>query len=240
MRTMQSSGLQVMHLILDTNIYGLLAVDKDLHTLHAILESKPFRIYGLDIIRRELKSAPRVIVKNVNIHASLLRAYSEHLSKEYSFEERFAELARAYYVSYCENGGSLPQETLFNDFLIVACASVKNIDIVVSEDKATMLGELQRRSYQQVNALQHIRMPRFIGYKEFKSSLLRTGSSNPVVYHSDKFRVFLSLFNLFPRVFCLSFHTLNEEGHIFKGYAPVFTFCALMLRMRVFWHLRVT
>ena len=170
-------------LMLDTNIFGLLFADLDFHKLHHIIEEKKevMKIYGLNLIRLELKGAPRRVIAGVNVQASL--------------------------------GGGFTKEKLWNDFLIVACASVRDINIVVSEDNATMLNKIARNSYQKVNGSLGLRLPEFIGYKKFKNELLRTSLTDPFIDSSNKFGVFLCSLNISP----LIFHSWLKESLIYKS-----------------------
>ncbi len=79
---------------------------------------------------------------------------------------------------------------LVSDFLIVACASVKEIPVVVSEDNHTLASELAIKAYILVNQHRNVPKPQFIRYKE---SLLRRGS-DPLINSSQKFGIFLSFF----------------------------------------------
>lgn len=54
------------------------------------------------------------------------------------------------------------------NFLIVACASINELDIVVSEDNKTMLSEYAIRTYDTVNSLRSHRTPKFIHYEDFR------------------------------------------------------------------------
>ena len=57
---------------------------------------------------------------------------------------------------------------MFNDFLIVACAAINELDIVVSEDNKTMLSEYAIKTYDTVNSLRYHKTPKFIRYDEFR------------------------------------------------------------------------
>jgi len=56
--------------------------------------------------------------------------------------------------------------------MIVACAAHKSMDLVVSNDDASMLSELSIRSYKLVNEILNLHNPKFIGYEELKKILL--------------------------------------------------------------------
>lgn len=165
-------GRAMRRLLLDTNIYGRLFADKDFHRMHSRVENSSLIIvYGFDIIRRELKAAPSVVIEGVNVRAALLRAYASFVKKEYSIEPRITELSESYYKKYANFGSLTPYSVLKNDFLIVACASVHEIPVVVSEDRATMLNEFSVRSYSAVNAAKGLKNPSFISYERFKNEL---------------------------------------------------------------------
>jgi len=160
--------------LFDANIYGLLITDRDFHKLHSVIEQQDVKIYGLDIIRKELKAAPSKLIGGVNTRASLLRAYTSFVCKEYETEKSFVDLADKYYTEYHKNGGIHPEEKLHNDFVIVACASMKEIPIVVSEDNATMASELAQAAYKEINNQLSIKVPTFIKFNEFKIKVNRT------------------------------------------------------------------
>jgi hypothetical protein len=52
--------------------------------------------------------------------------------------------------------------------MIVACATLHDLDIVVSEDNKTMLSEYSLKTYQTVNSIKKYKMPQFIGYDKFR------------------------------------------------------------------------
>ena len=72
---------------------------------------------------------------------------------------------------YTALGGCLSQEKLLNDFLIIACSSIKNLDVVVSSDGKTMLSELAVKAYMLVNKTKGIPLPRLISYEVFKNEI---------------------------------------------------------------------
>jgi len=61
---------------------------------------------------------------------------------------------------------------MINDFLIVACASKNNLDIIVSNDNITMLTENTIKAYKNINKILSLKTPRFIDYKEFKNIVM--------------------------------------------------------------------
>ena len=61
---------------------------------------------------------------------------------------------------------------MINDFLIVACASKNNLDIIVSNDNITMLAENAIKAYKNINKMLSLKTPKFIDYKEFKEIIM--------------------------------------------------------------------
>lgn len=168
--------------ILDTNIYGLIAVDKDrLNIVNHTLKSKII-FYGTKLNRNELRAVPKtLIVDGKNLRVDLLTLFDgivgEHV---YPITKEMEEIADGYYKTYVELGGSKSKESIISDFIIVACASVHNLDIVVSDDEKSMLAENALKSYKLVNSIIKKKTPNFIGYLEFKK-ILRGGMSNELV-----------------------------------------------------------
>jgi len=109
----------------------------------------------------------------MNLRLDLLRAYDELVKKSYDKTPAMERLSEQYYQLYAEMGGTSPKSKLINDFLIIACASLKDLDIVVSNDEKTMLNELAVKAYVSVNKLNNIQLPHFISYEEFKHALRR-------------------------------------------------------------------
>ncbi len=58
------------------------------------------------------------------------------------------------------------------DFIIIACASLNNIDLVFSEDKKSMLGKYCIDAYKTINLQKNIRTPAFYTYKQLKRSII--------------------------------------------------------------------
>ena len=158
--------------ILDTNIYGRIVETEDFESLRELIRKSGLLIYGNKIVREELRRTPEGLIDGINLRADLLRLYSEITkNREIGFNQKVAETAESYYLTYKQIGGMTAQNKMRNDFLIVASASVNNLDIVVSEDNATMRNEIALRAYYIINLALKLRMPRFIGYEEFKKEI---------------------------------------------------------------------
>ncbi len=67
--------------------------------------------------------------------------------------------------------GEEVKNDMMNDFMVVACASLHELDLAVSDDNRTMLSEFAIKSYKIENSLRRYRTPNFIGYGEFRRLL---------------------------------------------------------------------
>lgn len=160
----------------DTSVYGELLID--LRTLRKIQKkSKDGKIivYGNSIIRNELRETPknsklgnkkkRILL--INIYDSFIKKES-HIIKPGNVTEF---VAINYYKKYRGIGGNISYRDLRNDFLIVASASIKELDIVVSHDRETMLCDEALKAYAIINSQNSLRNPRFIEYNNYKKEL---------------------------------------------------------------------
>lgn len=179
-------------LLADTNFYGLLAKDpKRIEVVGSIKTNKNLLIYGFRIIRNELRDVPKKIkIEGKNLRIDLLSLYDE-ITGEHIIEFTDIAVKRAddYYKAYREFGGSKSKNEIINDFIenayifgnarkfsifdivIVACASLKSFDIIVSNDERSMLAENAIRAYKLVNSVISKRTPRFISYEKFRMIL---------------------------------------------------------------------
>jgi hypothetical protein len=164
-------------LILDTNIYGEMVIDKELNILkNACSINSNFLIYGFQVIRKELRDTSKnKSFAGRNLRVALLSLYDEFVGV-HNLDvdlEYLKLLAKKYYETYKQFGGGYPENILMNDYLIVACASKKEMDIVVSDDDASMLSELSLKAYSIVNKNLQLKNPEFINYLSFKILLTR-------------------------------------------------------------------
>ena len=163
--------------LLDSNIYAAFLIG-GLKVLHIKLERLKslgsVRICGLAAIRRELKDAPKKLPGyNGNYVIDLLRLYDGLVDKDYEADERMEKLVQAYFLAYKGCGGGITEAKLSNDFLIVACASLKGIDVVVSDDKSSMLNAYAKKAYDAVNGAARLAVPRFLSLQEFTTLIER-------------------------------------------------------------------
>lgn len=159
-------------LLLDTNIYGLLVIDSERRTVHKKIHASPHFFFGFDIIRKELRRTPKnLIFQDKNLRIDLLSLYDDVVKKTYPTDQEIELLAEDYWKAYHEIGGRIPRNEIINDFLIVACATIKQLDIVVSEDKHSLLAEYPLQVYSLVNERQGLRTPQGISYQRLKEIL---------------------------------------------------------------------
>ncbi len=162
-------------LLLDANIYGEMIVDDHLNLIKEKLKQKSnsFVIFGITLIRKELRATPRKIkAGGGNLRIYLLSLYDELVKqKNLGITSETLTLAEQYYLLYRELGGSKGKDEMTNDLLIVACAALKEMDIVVSEDESTLKSEHALQAYAFVNIIRKLRNPHLISYEEFKNLL---------------------------------------------------------------------
>lgn len=155
-------------LLPDTNIYGELILDKDYERLKNKIQSSCV-IHGFEVVRSELRDVPKqVVLDGKKLRISLLHIYDELIKKSYPLTPEIEELSSQYFKEYKALGGSQAYDKLHNDFCVVACATIHQIDIVVSEDNKSMLVENALRAYNLINSKEKRRTPGFLGYLEFK------------------------------------------------------------------------
>ncbi|MBI4162992.1 MAG: hypothetical protein HY513_04875, partial [Candidatus Aenigmarchaeota archaeon] len=143
-------------LILDTNIYGELVIDKDIEKIRDKIK-RAGAIYGVTLIRNELRATPTQIrlpaqVQIKNLRIALLSLFDEITkSKNLEINSKINKLSGDYYSVYHTLGGNKAKKAIENDFSIVACAAFNNLDVVVSEDSKTLLSTHALKAYSIVN-----------------------------------------------------------------------------------------
>ena len=105
-------------IILDTNIYGELVKEQALLKIKEKIRSREDLIYGVDVIRRELRDTPKsILLLNRNLRISLLSLYDEFIGKHtIRLSEEMTKIAEKYYSVYKEFGGIRPANEIINDF----------------------------------------------------------------------------------------------------------------------------
>ncbi|MBI4177463.1 MAG: hypothetical protein HY516_03790 [Candidatus Aenigmarchaeota archaeon] len=156
--------------LLDTNIYGIIALNaKPEETVEKMIKSG-ISVIGFDLIRKELRHTPNDIkLDKRSLRIKLLGLY-DALTGGNDYKTTFivTGVAEEYYQTMLNLGVKIPKFNIFNDLLIVACASVNEVDVVVSDDKRTMLSDELLTVYRIVNNIRKLRIPDFIGYDKFR------------------------------------------------------------------------
>lgn|SRR3989338_1547412 len=145
--------MKMKRIILDTNIYGLIVIDKDrLKIINNILNDSEIKICGSGVIRKELRNTPKGLVDGINLRNDLLRLFDQLTRYSYEITPEMRKMAENYLIIYGKLGGRASKQDVMNDFLIVACASSHDMDIV--------------------NSLLKKKTPNFINYKNFREMIM--------------------------------------------------------------------
>jgi len=150
---------QQIRAMIDTNVYALLYMGSHVK-VSDLAESGRLVVYGCKLIRKELREIPVTIkVDNRSYRNALLGIYDKLAGKhDVPVGEVSQVLAKQYLKEY--KGGS-PMHKIYPDFLIVATATIHNLDLIVSEDEKTMKSTQARIAYGKVNSKTGLRTPEF-------------------------------------------------------------------------------
>lgn len=143
-------------ILLDTNIYGRMIERQEADEMGMKIEMrKDIIIYGFDVVRKELRATSQhSVIKRSKFRLALLGIYDRVTQRHVlSTTSLVTQLAEDYYDAYSRVGGKIPKKDIINDFLIVACATIHELDIVVSDDKDTMRDNYALTSYEVVNKI---------------------------------------------------------------------------------------
>lgn len=163
----------MLRVIFDTNIYGLLALEKEESEIRKrIKQDKGFLIYGFKEIRKELRNTPKESkLGRLSKRNYLLSLYDELTGGRYLKESiKINRLALKYYNVYRNLGGihSWHKTNINMDFTIVACASLNKLDIVISDDNRTMLSKPALKAYKHIGIKEGCWVPNFWKYSDLK------------------------------------------------------------------------
>ncbi|MDO8537428.1 MAG: hypothetical protein Q7S21_00925 [archaeon] len=154
-----------LRVLFDTNIYELL-YDEYLPKVKELIATQNITLYGCKVIRDELRDIPKTAMREKRNFRNLLLSIYDNLIGEHNYPVvGFVEkLAESYLNVYY---GGIPKRKIFPDFLIVAIASIHNLDIVVSNDENSMKSILALKAYERVNNQSKLRTPKFISLNKF-------------------------------------------------------------------------
>ena len=170
--------------LLDTNIYGDVVERGDAAIIRSLAEKgvhEILAVYGNSVVRKELREIPRKAEVSRKLRLAVLSLYDLLVGgRSLELTAGMCELAENYLRAYKELKGQLPRsklthEKLYNDFLIVATATMKNLDVVYLSDAETMLSEEALKAYRIVNDVKKLRTPGFETYGDFMRELRRCG-----------------------------------------------------------------
>ena len=163
--------------LLDTNIYGELVLDKPTVSMLLDLVPAELLIYGSEVSRAELREVSKhERLEGKSMRMLLLNLYDLLTQKDkrtYRTTPFIEILSLQYFDEYSRLGGKRTYEEIRKDFLIVSTASIHGLDVVVSGDTKTMLGNEAKRAYENVNRKNQLRSPQMMSYQEFKNALRR-------------------------------------------------------------------
>jgi predicted nucleic acid-binding protein len=156
-----------LRVLIDTSSYNVvLDFDLEREWLTRALENKAV-FCGFSIVRKELRAIPKTNEKDKRFRNHVLSYYDQLVrGHHYLLEPKIEYLANLYLANY---SGGISKAKLKNDFLIVACATVHRLDVIVTEDRHSLLSSLARKTYQTVNEANRLREPRFYTVQEFES-----------------------------------------------------------------------
>ena len=156
--------------LLDTNVYDVLIEEGARALVEKIIKEKPVVIYGTKLIRDELRNTPKGIkVGNKSLRMLLLNMYDLLVGKHSIEETDLTHFLALEYLKEYKGGSS--KTKMLNDCVIVASATLKELDIICSNDKKTMLSKQARKAYEKVNKANDLKTPKFIVYEKFKGMI---------------------------------------------------------------------
>ena len=124
-------------------------------------------VYDFPVIRKELRNIPKRHKKGKQLRIALLNLY-DNITNNHNLEysPRIEELANEYYQAYRQEGGIKSKNDILNDFLIIACAVLNNLDIVFSNDEKTMISRRAMDAFKKVNQKYDLETPYLFNYAE--------------------------------------------------------------------------
>ena len=148
----------------DTNTYEFL-LEKELPQILWLVESGNLVVYGCSVIRDELRKIPKnAKFEGKSYRSTMLNLYDKLVKRHSVPMDKVAEtLANGHLAEY---KGGTARHKLNSDFLIVAVATLKNLNIVVSEDNKTLKSRFALLAYNKVNSKNGLSTPRFLSVKE--------------------------------------------------------------------------
>ena len=160
-----------LRVLLDTNIYGFLCETPNASEFLQRISDNNIIICGSSVIRQELRNIPKKVMRgHTKTRKKALQFYDilVDFKRNYSVTELVKALAQEYNLQY---KGSRSWHELENDFLIVATASIHNVDIVISNDERTLTSKESISAYEIANEKFELMTPKFFRMNGFKSMI---------------------------------------------------------------------
>ena len=162
-------------ILFDTSVYGRLIYEPKI--LEKIKKSykEEFILYGCSTIRKELRKTPKdILLEKKKAQILLLNIYDSFIVKEnhnLKYNNLVETLAKDYFKEYQKQGGSFSETSIKNDLIIIATATIYQLDIIVSGDKKSMLSKKAKESYKNTNKNYGLKDPEWREYDDFKKEL---------------------------------------------------------------------
>ena len=156
------------NILLDTNIYGLALEKKDVaHALAFLAEEKQksvkkYFVLGSKIINDEINANP-----HNETRTRLNELYQVVISGEIRLTDKIKELALEYF-NECKNKSV---KITLEDCQIVASSCFANVDLIVTDNRRTMMNPRAVDIFTSISRNKGLRMPKFIGYDALKRFL---------------------------------------------------------------------
>ena len=159
-----------LRVLLDTNVYGVLAESASPELLEKIGSSERIIVYGFSVVRKELRETPKNLrLTGKSFRGALLNYYDSLAGKHDLPLTRLIEvLAQEYFSSYSDG---ISKRKLANDFLIVACASIHGLDVLVSNDEHSMFSRNALAAFEKINSENGLRTPKFYSLEQLNTLL---------------------------------------------------------------------
>ena len=163
----------MLRVIFDTNIYGKVLEEKNFEEITTkIKDDENFKVYGFQLIRKELRDTPKSEKLGKLSKRNLLLTLYDKLTKGKYLKDSIEinRLALKIYNSYREFGGirNWNKTNIDVDFTIVACASFYKLDIVVSDDSKTLLSKPARKAYKHICVKEGTWQPNFWKFSDLR------------------------------------------------------------------------
>ena len=157
--------MNLKRILLDISIYGRLIYEPEVLEKIGEKYKEEFIIYGCSIIRKELKDTPKHImhgkrktqIELLNVYDSFIIKWNHDLKDNKLVEG----LSLDYFSEYKKNKGTFSQDSIKNDFIIIATATIYQLEIIISNDRRTMFSNNAIESYKKVNERYGLADPEF-------------------------------------------------------------------------------